>query len=489
MFTSPPFSYVLSHKINSAFADSHGFISQGLPCGRNFYCDDTLKVSIQTDLDTGGYLLLAGLAIDIQTPSSDLEQISSRLIAALKESDEMFYRLVDFIAGRWICIFRSGRAESVRVMSDATNMLKVNYVEDGSACSSNIFLLNKFIGNETIEYRKEFAEQRDLWKFGSLGNLSPIANFKILTPNHILILKGAKVRRFYPREELKELSVDEVVEEILYYAKVQTSRLVNKYSLFYSLTAGIDSRFSVALSSELKNDVSHFTYLFNDTNVLDMRLSLYIASRLGLEHYALTSDSDEYEAIAKNGASKVFRVKPDNALIKTVRQWSWYSHQLRIIPAYREMVDATAQTSCKEPLHMRSNLYEIGRAFWGSREHGPCRDRSEVLKRGRADWAENCSSIFEEFMDETAIDVASTANLDLLDVFYWEHRCGTWVSEVLQESDFVFNTHSLVNCRKILELLLCVKFEDRVKSTVFHNIINRKLPEIRDIPINPVNFP
>lgn len=74
---------------------------------------------------------------------------------------------------------------------------------------------------------------------------------------------------------------------------------------------------------------------------------------------------------------------------------------------------------------------------------------------------------------------------DLLDLFYWEHKCGTWVSEVLQGTNFAFNTHHFMNCRKIVELLLKVPYKKRLKNTIFNSIISQNLKKIENIKFNP----
>ena len=61
---------------------------------------------------------------------------------------------------------------------------------------------------------------------------------------------------------------------------------------------------------------------------------------------------------------------------------------------------------------------------------------------------------------------------------------GTWISEVLQETDCVFNTHCYVDCRKILELFLSIPFEQRKKAEIFYQVINQN-ELFKDFPINP----
>jgi len=109
------------------------------------------------------------------------------------------------------------------------------------------------------------------------------------------------------------------------------------------------------------------------------------------------------------------------------------------------------------------------------------------LEQTRRDWFEQAliREEFQRYFEETKLQTNCLFNYDILDIFYWEHRCGTWVNEVVAQTDFAFNTLSLLNCRHIFKLLLSAPFHDRVNAQAFNNIISRKLPEIDHVAINP----
>jgi hypothetical protein len=94
---------------------------------------------------------------------------------------------------------------------------------------------------------------------------------------------------------------------------------------------------------------------------------------------------------------------------------------------------------------------------------------------------------FRQYLDLVRFDQRS--GYDAFDLFYWEHRMGTWHSQVVLESDPAFESHSLLNARAVLQPLMAVPVADRMAGTVFQRIIRQRLPELDDIPINPDTWP
>ena len=60
-----------------------------------------------------------------------------------------------------------------------------------------------------------------------------------------------------------------------------------------------------------------------------------------------------------------------------------------------------------------------------------------------------------------ASEFREAADVDPLDLLYWEHRMSCWHSNVVLESDFAFDTHVLFNSRWILERMLSVRQDQR----------------------------
>jgi len=480
--TIPPLAYMLTYKKIMDFESS--FVqTKSLPCGRNFYAGPDLPGCVAGD--SSCYIFMAGVVLDLKQESDELEKIVVDLKSALLDDEQKFYESIDWLAGRWILVFKRPNSQKVEIMGDATHAIKINYNEETLDCSSNIFLLSKLRNDDEPLYRSDFREHRELWQTGVIGNLSPLSGVKVLTPNHLLDLSNGKISRFFPRESLSEMDVLTVTQEICRLAKIQTELLSNKFSIFNSLTAGMDSRCSLALSFDRADDHRYFTYFRHDTPPVDNLIANEISTKLGLKHYALIcGKANDFNAVNRIKNSGVIRVARDDEFIKKIREWDWYGHLSDVVVAYREMLAFVRENEGMNlpPVHIRSNLYEIGRAFWA--KNGPCTAESNILKRARPRWLV-FEKEFSQFYVETELNRESCFGYDLLDIFYWEHRCGTWINEVMQGTDFAFSTLSYMNCRKIICLFLSVQFSERKKASVFLSIMKNKLPDIvSDIKIN-----
>jgi hypothetical protein len=482
----PPRSYLLTTaRLETPPGDDRHVKLIQLPCDWFFYHSGDLPAIVQQNAQTGLYIVLAGLVMDLLHNTQDLKEIADRLSCSLSTDPNRFLEHVDHLAGRFIIIYRRLYEDSSMIMGDATNMLKINYATEAKICSSNVFLIDNIIHRGSRSYRDEFKTQRHLWKAGALGNLAPINGVKILTPNHALNLHTFSVHRFYPRARIESFgSVRETAEALQELCCKQLSLLIDRYTLFNSLTAGIDSRFTLAISQRERSRQFHFTYLLDDQHLDDTIAASRIAQSLNLNHFVLLGNRSKFGPLIRDLQSNIVDIDMDEQFIAQIREWDWYNQgNLRMVSAYKRNLLSIASDETRPPLHVRSNLYEIGRAFW-AKHSGECKDPGQILDHSRPDWARECPSIFADFFVETEVTNEALCGISLLDAFYWEHRCGTWVSEVLQGTDFAFDTHSYVNCRRIIALLLSVSFEDRVNASLFKDIIARNLPEIEAISVN-----
>ena len=452
-------------------------IGRGLPCGAQVYTQSDLEFAHASNDRTGAYVAVIGVALDLATNTSSNSTVPEKLLGALVHGEEMFLRALDYLAGRHVIVYREGLGIPPKIVNDACAMLKVNYNAENHLISSNFHLIE--VLDEGASLRPEFVHERKLWQTGALGNLSPLEHTKILTPNHILNTKTFRTLRFYPRDTLPTTdNISDLADEFILLARAQASMLGSRRRLVRGLTAGMDSRASLALIRN-QNDV-FFTYYTRPVERADALIAGQIADRLSLDHFILASEEQFDATVALGGTSKVIPVSIDKKLVRRVKAWSWYKHRASLISAYAQSLLPNIPG---KTLHIRSNLNEIGRAFWG--KNGPCHERGDVLPRAKPLWHKFAKDHFTRFFDETEFTAEKLYGYDMLDMFYWEHRCGTWISEVLQETDFAFDTHAFINCRRMLEISLSAPFLSRRAGSLFTEIFKRGAPELSDIPINP----
>jgi hypothetical protein len=66
---------------------------------------------------------------------------------------------------------------------------------------------------------------------------------------------------------------------------------------------------------------------------------------------------------------------------------------------------------------------------------------------------------------------------------------GAWHSGVVAESDVAFDTIIAFNSRNIIKRFMGVPQQTRFRSESLHERLQRLLPEIAQIPINPRVYP
>lgn len=476
----PPLSYILTSE-KLSFVDEL-VREKMLPCGRNLYHTAQLSFGIAFDAVSGNYVAPLGLVIDVDSATIDNTNIANLLLRLFSENEAAYWDAIDRISGRYVIIYGNSYNKESWIIGDCFGSLKITFCKLHDAVSSNIFLINQFFEGGVRNYSPLFKDQRKSWKYGSLGQTQPLTDYEILTPNHALDLSSYTIHRFYPRSKKSNHGdVKLVVNGLIDNVRKQSELLNHKYNLFQSLTAGLDSRISLAVNDCIEDTV-FFTYLFNEAHRIDARVSVDIADRLDLRHCILT-DSPKLanDSIDDLKGTRLIVTSSNKHLIYGIKVWDWCSHGNRVVSAYHDGLLPNYDLKSKVPLHIRSHLWETTRIFWGKNE---IFSSSEILKNSRRDWLAH-EELFNRYFIDSEYEDAATLGFNLLDIFYWEHRCGTWVSEVYQGTDFAFNTHSFINCRTLVESMIGLDFSQRKNADAFRRVIDVKLPKISDIPINP----
>jgi hypothetical protein len=141
-------------------------------------------------------------------------------------------------------------------------------------------------------------------------------------------------------------------------------------------------------------------------------------------------------------------------------------------------------------LHIRSNVYEIGRMYYRKGKKLPKTVTIDSLVECYSSKAKNDIRVTEAFIKYyDLIQMDNIFNYDPYDILYWEYRMGTWISQVLLESDIAHDTFVLFNVRKILKLLLSVSYTDKYENTVFKELINKNWPILNYWEINSLGNP
>lgn len=436
-----------------------------------FFSDDLNETCVIKD--NGNYFLICGLVIDTYAPYYDMEDIVNNIKNYVYISEKYFLEYLDTLSGRFILIYKYNN--DIYFYHDACGMK-----------SSFYFIKNKIIIASHYNLVKEISKQSELsyiasiptsmkhpFSYGYPGRTTPTKDIFQLTPNTRINVSKLCIERYFPREEI---NTESNLDSISIFVKQNFLNqleftLRKKMSPTVSLTAGYDSRFTLAILKEKLRSLVFFTYKSHEAHNVDMLLSEDIAKIFTLTHKTF--------CITEND-----RIAPSfEDFCKSISKNSFYIHNL--IVAYKYYLSFNSRS-----IHIRSNLAEIGRLFYGiSASNFSSFDMIKLWggKNFSVDNAEEVSFAFDDFYITT--DFKSIYNYNPNDLFYWEHRMGIWLSQVLIESDPAFDTLILFNNRAVLKKLLSISIDDRRKNTFFLRVINDFLPEMNNIPINPKKWP
>jgi hypothetical protein len=137
---------------------------------------------------------------------------------------------------------------------------------------------------------------------------------------------------------------------------------------------------------------------------------------------------------------------------------------------------------------MKGNGSEICRCFYYKSGKHPPIESVQQLVRLEPEWnklpfvAEQLSSWLP-----TANAAAKQSGVDVLDLFYWEHRMGSWQAQSQLEWDIVQEAYTPFNHRQLLEVILGVapKFRSAPTYRLYRRMGKILWPEVMAQPINP----
>jgi hypothetical protein len=423
-------------------------------------------------------VFILGRVIDILNNTDDLKRIADNILEKLKDENEQgFFEYIDYLSGRYLILYCFNG--DTKVLSDATGMRSIFYstTEDvliGSHCE----LVNNYVNSPpSMMVEKEWLTEYSAYQLP--GHYTFYEQIHFLTPNTLFLLEKKEVIRFFPRKDLPEKNTDGVYKEISELILSQLSLLSENTRFLMSLSAGIDSRTTLAFTKRFKEEFLFFTYFkksdlkrddySNKILNIDMQVVNDMVDNLGLEHSLLDLSAEE-----KNKETEEFY----NLQSKN----TFTPHNFKLSKLYYDKLP-------KERLHIRSNILEIGRMFYKkSYNNLPIKLTAEEMVTcysPKAKGDERVKKAFENYINLTSFN--QIYNYDPYDLLYWEYRMGTWHSQLLLESDPSHDTFILFNARCILEKMLAVPRHEKRENKLFTKLYSYNWPVLNYWEINNTN--
>lgn len=450
---------------------------------KNYYLylhDDQKKFIVTRN--NKSYVLI-GHAYNPWDNIGDENQILEVCADAFEVSKTKFFSELSKITGVFIITVLSEN-NVVSVVQDSTGIMPLFYSENnGDVYFSSHSQLIADICQLNMDPEIERLVNSKFYLMGIRhlpGIKSPFSQIKALTANTYLETYPFKIQRFFPTKQVEVYSENQL--EIICNVLKNSMELVSeKFNASISLTGGTDSKMTLAAAKDFYGKYKYFSFISTKVEEKDAIAAHKICEYLRLEHtiYKVPENNDEIDNF-----DIISEIVSHNAgYIKKHKD----AELRKIIFLYQQN---------EIGMEVKSHISEIGRAFYYKKlgkskmPHSlKSRHMSNLYKRNMFNrrTLKYMDDAFKEFIQITNFGKTFGDRYDESDMFYWEHRMSQWASLVKQDFNLSHNTTIIYNNRKLLDLFVNFKLEDRIEDNPQKEIIKLLNEELFDLNISNDN--
>jgi hypothetical protein len=328
------------------------------------------------------------------------------------------------------------------------------------------FLFNLNINSEAKEYvkSKQFKINPE-YRWPCSG--TAFEDLSQLLPNHHLNLVTGSVSRFWPHKHLENINVEKAATKIAALMQGLIKAADSRFDLALGITAGIDSRLVMAASKDI---IEHITfYTIQRENMSADHSDIIISARL-LEKFGFKQNLVKAANKMSYGFYKIF--------MKNV----FMAHE-----HYGLLVEPLLKYFSKQKVAMTGGGAEVGKARYRAAvkkyniNPQTADGLAKLVKMDKSQFAKN-------HIQAWMPSIKDRKNLNILDLFQWEHAFGNWLASTQLEFNLAWqDIFTPYNCRSLLTTMLSVDEKYRMKSEnrLSRMVIQMLWPELLCEPINP----
>ena len=411
--------------------------------------------------------VLLGYVIDPYQPDLNEEGILQGVIQSTKSVADVLSGL-EKLSGRFVLIVKCH--EDLWLFHDAVGLRQVQYCKDEQGalwCASQAETLAERLGlgydQEILSYRNMPAYRASKGEFWLINDRTPYREVRNLLPNHYLDLRQAEVFRFWPVDgSIPSLTVDESIKLCTPILKNSINAAAMRFDLRMGISAGVDSRKTLAASKDVKDRMYYFTHTPTQASMLmnDVKIPALLLPQLGLEHHKLDTQlmSNEFRKYYECSATWAREIKGHIA-------FTLLQHFGPNVTVLNSNISEVAQCIYWLP---KSNINGEAFAILSGLNHPIA------------------ISEFQKWLDG-AQRACRIAKMNILDLFFLELRMGRWATAAFSEYDIAHETFNPYNNRHLHCLMLASSERHRVNRRwdVIIKQIKHMWPEVLIEPINP----
>ena len=434
--------------------------------GGTFFVYRKPRLSVSVAKGSGAHVVGLGEIADPSRPELANEAIVAELANAANWSD--LETALDDLAGRWVLIVTLGQES--RIYHDAAGLRSVHYYfdeTDGTLyAGSQPNLFRDFLGLRRDELAVSAFEGPWVPKSnGWPGETTPVADVRRLLPNHYLDCATGRPVRYWPRERIESSRFEETAAEVARLITGAVAAALQRGEVWLPLTAGYDSRVILGCAKPFWDRLHFVNFHHPRTSSYDREIPQKLIQFTGRKLTVVKHrpPEDDFMAICDRNAGNLFRDQQSSNFYSLFRQL--------------DLADRPDR-----PLFVYGHLAGITRCFWYANDRKAadvdvgllCRKSwyfyNELARRDYAKW-------LSEFPEDAGIDV--------LTLFYWECRAGTWLAAHSAFHEAFLENLAPFNCRRLLALALGLDVRYRQEPHVlFRHILNITEPRALRYPFN-----
>jgi len=415
-------------------------------------------------------LSLVGYAIDPYEPDLSNLGILKRIISDC-ESFDCIVEYLHGLGGRFVLIVNTRKG--VWIFHDPCGLRMVYYCRDrdGVYVGSDPNIIKEIVplkeDDRIKKYYNSLYYKKDVEHWIPAG-CSLYENLKHLIPNHALDLSSLRQIRYWPKNKIKYKPIDVVAKQVSGLLKGLMVSAGKRFKLALPMTAGWDSRLLLSAVRENSDQIFYYTLKYRDLRAAsaDIKVPKKLLGLLGLNYSII-----ECNGGISQGFAEVYR---KNSYLAHINDWGQIAYGM--MGVYPE-----------ERVCVKGNCAEIGRCFYyKSGYHDKIVTSAQIvaLVPGWKELDFVCDCISDWFDDANQASVLT--NVDILDLFYWEHRLGSWQAQSQLEWDIVQEVFTPFNNRLLLEMMLSVPKKYRADpSYLYVKVMKMLWPEVLMVGVNP----
>lgn len=411
------------------------------------------------------HAILIGYCFDTRDAKHSQEDVIRNLMI----NDNLVEEL-EYINGRYILILDKGMG--VTLYSDASQLQPMVYHKGSKTLSSHDNLLNSVLSSTGIMLSRrpeKVHTELDFTRYEEIFKLNPSLKLEI---------DGFTFIRIYPRTVLNEKTVEETFEEMDKLLVNSRNWLAKQPAeKFLTLTAGIDSRVSAAVSRDMSSDIEFLTYYTP---------SKYLATRMAKTIHKI--DTGVTKQMRENmqwnhSIISIRDYRPPQDDLENMKEFYNSHHAFGLINYYRN------EKKYNHAIHIKSTVFGMGKADF---------DEALDTKEDTFNFYKKCihglpktfedhydfDTEIENYFERNLITEGVTKGRHFFDLFHLEARMGNWHSTLTLETDPETDEFIYMNTRKLIDLMQQPNIDERRDFSLYKLIINEYWPVLLHFGIN-----